>query len=244
MNKTIVIGDIHGRSVWKLIVNIEKPDRVIFLGDYFDSFEFSAVEQMRNFEEIMEYKKSGQAQVILLIGNHDHHYFPGIQGGKTSGYQAGASVSISHLVYENKEHLKIAYSFGEFLFTHAGVSSVFLNDVFGKKELPIEEIEKRLNEQFKYQPKTFEFVSKDSYNNPYGDDQYQGPLWIRPRSLMKANRETLRKDVIQIVGHTERNKVPSIQTTGGRYWFIDTLGTSGEYLIINNGEIFTKSFHN
>lgn len=244
MNKTIVIGDIHGRSVWKLIVNIEKPDRVIFLGDYFDSYEFSAVEQMRNFEDIIGYKKSGQAEVILLIGNHDHHYLPGIQGGKTSGYQAGASVSISHLIYENKSHLQIAYSVNEFLFTHAGVSSVFLKDIFGTSELKIEEIVDKLNEQLRYQPKTFDFASKEQYNNPYGDDPYQGPLWIRPRSLMKANRETLRKEVIQVVGHTEKNKVPSPHTTGGRYWFIDTLGTSGEYLVIDNGETFTKSFHN
>ncbi|NBP57427.1 metallophosphoesterase, partial [bacterium] len=37
--KTIFIGDIHGRSIWKEIVEQEKPDRVIFIGDYFDSFD-------------------------------------------------------------------------------------------------------------------------------------------------------------------------------------------------------------
>ena len=37
--KTIVIGDTHGRSNWKLAIHQDKPDRVIFIGDYFDSFD-------------------------------------------------------------------------------------------------------------------------------------------------------------------------------------------------------------
>ncbi len=66
--KTVVIGDIHGRSVWKLIVETEKPDRVIFIGDYFDSFEFSGVEQIDNFKQIIQYKENNpQVEVVLLI---------------------------------------------------------------------------------------------------------------------------------------------------------------------------------
>ena len=35
--KTIIIGDIHGRSVWKQIVEKEKDaHQIVFLGDYFD----------------------------------------------------------------------------------------------------------------------------------------------------------------------------------------------------------------
>ena len=37
--KTIAIGDIHGLSIWKDIINKENPDKVIFIGDYFDSFD-------------------------------------------------------------------------------------------------------------------------------------------------------------------------------------------------------------
>ncbi len=36
--KTIVIGDIHGRTSWKDIIEKEQTwDKVIFIGDYFDS---------------------------------------------------------------------------------------------------------------------------------------------------------------------------------------------------------------
>ncbi len=50
MKKTLVLGDTHGRSNWKLAIHQEQPDRVIFIGDYFDSVEFSDVEQIDNFK--------------------------------------------------------------------------------------------------------------------------------------------------------------------------------------------------
>ena len=56
MKKTLVLGDTHGRSNWKLAIHQEQPDRVIFIGDYFDSFEFSGVEQIDNFKQIIQYK--------------------------------------------------------------------------------------------------------------------------------------------------------------------------------------------
>jgi len=42
--KTIFIGDIHGQDTWKKIVESENPDRVVFIGDYFDSFDIGAAE--------------------------------------------------------------------------------------------------------------------------------------------------------------------------------------------------------
>ena len=78
--KTLVLGDTHGRSFWKLITHIEQPDRVIFIGDYFDSFDIKGVDQIQNFKEIIEYKETARTkvgtleekkvEVILLIGNH------------------------------------------------------------------------------------------------------------------------------------------------------------------------------
>lgn len=68
--KTIFIGDIHGRDIWKDIVSQEKPDRVVFIGDYFDSFDIKGPVQIHNFKEIIEFKKSGECEVIMLIGNH------------------------------------------------------------------------------------------------------------------------------------------------------------------------------
>ena len=39
MMKIVVLGDIHGLTVWKDIIDEEQPDQVIFLGDYVSSHE-------------------------------------------------------------------------------------------------------------------------------------------------------------------------------------------------------------
>ena len=242
--KTLILGDTHGRSNWKLAIHQEQPDRVIFIGDYFDSFEISGVEQINNFKEIIQYKESNpQVEVVMLIGNHDHHYFPEVGYTGTSGYQAGVGHSITQVIDENRHHLQMAYGFGDYLFTHAGVSPVFLDRVFGKDDWSKESVVVDLNELFRYKPKAFEFSGLESS----GDSTTQTPIWIRPRSLMAVNKnheKGLKKDYIQIVGHTQMKKIDltgSDKFTGGRYYFIDTMDTSGDYLVIQDNIITVNS---
>jgi hypothetical protein len=244
MKKTLVLGDTHGRSNWKLAIHQEQPDRVIFIGDYFDSFEFSGVEQIDNFKQIIQYKENNpQVEVVLLIGNHDHHYFPEIGYTGTSGYQSRIAPSITQVIDENRHHLQMAYGFDNYLFTHAGISPVFMDQVFGENDWTIENVVVDLNELFRYKPKAFEFNGFDGH----GDNTTQTPIWIRPRSLMSANKKHekgLKKDYIQIVGHTQMNKLDltgSDKFTGGRYYFIDTMDTTGEYLIIEDNKLRTNS---
>ena len=242
--KTIILGDTHGRSNWKLATHQDKPDRVIFIGDYFDSFEISGVEQINNFKEIIQYKENNpQIEVVLLIGNHDHHYYPEIGYTGTSGYQSGIAPSITQVIDENRHHLQMAYGFGEYLFTHAGVSPQFMDQVFGIDGWSKENVVVDLNELFKYKPKSFEFTGFD----PYGDSPSQTPIWIRPGSLMSVNKKHkngLKKDYIQIVGHTQMRRLDltgSDKFTGGRYYFIDTMDTTGDYLIIEDNQLRTNS---
>jgi predicted MPP superfamily phosphohydrolase len=242
--KTVVLGDTHGRSLWKLAIHQDKPDRVIFIGDYFDSFEISGIEQIANFKEIIQYKETNpQVEVVLLIGNHDHHYFPEVGYTGTSGYQLGIAPSITQVIDENRHHLQMAYGFNEYLFTHAGVSPVFMDQVFGENDWSIENIVVDLNEMFRYKPKAFDFNGFESS----GDNTTQTPIWIRPRSLMSANKKHkkgLKKDYIQVVGHTTMKRLnleESDKFTGGRYYFIDTMDTSGQYLVIQDNQITVNS---
>lgn len=245
--KTVVIGDIHGRSVWKLIYELEKPDRIIFIGDYFDSFDIKGADQITNFQDIIEFKKSGICEVILLIGNHDHHYFPGVGDTGTSGYQHLLAPSISYVIDENKNHLQMAYQMGEYLFTHAGVSSIFMDKAIGEDSWSVETISEKINELFTYKPNEFKFgahCDNSRILDSSGDNIQQSPIWIRPRSLMSANYDTLRNQVIQIVGHTQVNKIDTKGgATGGRYYYIDCLGTSGQYVIINDDGMGFKSWN-
>ena len=48
--------------------------------------------------------------------------------------------------------------------------------------------------------------------------------------------QEIKHRIIQVVGHTQQNQIDiKGKATGGRYYFIDTLGTSGEYLIWEDG---------
>ena len=74
MNKVLILPDIHGRKFWKKpCENIDNYDKVVFLGDYLDpyNFEFISVEEaIKNFKEIIELKRNNMDKVVLLLGNH------------------------------------------------------------------------------------------------------------------------------------------------------------------------------
>jgi hypothetical protein len=74
--------------------------------------------------------------------------------------------------------------------------------------------------------------------DPYGNSKTQTPIWIRPQALIAGNRDTfLKTDYIQVVGHTQVRKIDiEGKATGGRYYFIDILDDSNQFLIYEGGE--------
>lgn len=236
--KTVVIGDIHGNPIWQDIVNYNLPKRVIFLGDYFDSFTVSPIDQLKNFQNILSYKNlNPDVEVIMLVGNHDHHYLPYIGNSNTSGYNRSFAMQYGEELM--KADLKMAYQFNNYLFSHAGISHTFYTKYFND-EKDIDEVAENINALFHYKPKAFSF--SDFYKDPYGDDVFQSPIWIRPRSLMNDNKNSfLKHNYIQIFGHTKVQKVDTKgAATNGRYFAMDSLETSGEYMIINKGIKFNS----
>jgi hypothetical protein len=119
----------------------------------------------------------------------------------------------------------------EILFTHAGVSSIWLEMNYGRWQDEYATIAEVVNDLWKHKPDSFLFNGRD----PYGNDTYQTPIWIRPPALMRANG-TFKKDIIQVVGHTKVDKIDiEGKATGGYYYFIDAIG-KGQYLIIEDGQ--------
>lgn len=231
MEKILIIGDVHGNPIWKDIVIKEQPTTCIFIGDYFDNVQgITPIEEMSNFESIINFKLSGKCKVHILLGNHDYHYWVGVKE-EYSGYKPIMRHSYQSLLYDNKEHLKMCHREGEFLFTHAGVSEKWL-EVNGWDQTM--EIDEWVNEMFKYKPSIFGFQGWD----PYGDSPISSPIWIRPPSLQACNKDNLKNKFIQVVGHTQQTKIDKKgKSTGGRYYYIDTLNTSKEYMMIVDNEI-------
>ncbi len=230
--KTIVLGDTHGRSLWKeIIIKHSDFNRLIFIGDYFDTHEkTTGEEQLNNFLDICEFKrKSIDKEIILLIGNHDHHYWPGVTDC-CSGYQPHMRPSFQHALEDNKDLLQMCYEDHEHRFySHAGISKEWLsyNNI-------TDDFEQNINELFKYRPNAFSYFPGD-YSG-YGDHVRQSPIWIRPNSLYRSGI-----DNIQIIGHTYQPDINLLKSGRQGYYLIDTLGTSKEFLIINDETISKDS---
>jgi predicted MPP superfamily phosphohydrolase len=225
--KTLVIGDIHGRSVWKDIIEQETPDKVIFIGDYLDSFYIHPLKQLSNLKDIIEFKKTSNIEVILLLGNHDYHYLDGILE-YYSGYKHQFRPTFENTLMSNIELFDISHQMGNILFTHAGVSETWYDSISQYiNHLTDLSLSDKLNILFKDKPNLF----KHGNYNSYGDDVRCSPIWIRPKSLIKNN--SFLEEYIQVVGHT--NGVPNLLEPN--YYFIDVLDTINKFLLIENNEI-------
>ncbi len=224
--KIIALGDLHGLSKWKQIVENETYDKVIILGDMFDSFDIKSDDIHANFMDIVEFKRSQPDKVVLLLGNHELNYLS--HGQKCSGYRPETKVCMSHILDElvKNGEMKVCHKEDDVIYTHAGVTKTWCDD----NGIDIDDtIDTQINELFLRNYKPFIFQSRSFRTSPYGDDVFQSPLWIRPYSLKEDKIDGFR----QVVGHTPKRTV----TIEDNIAFTDCLEHGdGSYLVIENGE--------
>jgi hypothetical protein len=246
MDRTIVLDDPHGSSFWKYVINNEKCNRLLFLGDYWDSLYIPFTDQANNFRDIVEFKKNGGIETILLIGNHDHHYFPDIGDTGTSGYQRDNAPTIGSLLEENRELFQMAYAMDNFLFTHAGVGSGWIDMI---KEAMDEMRDHKLNTAQDYADfvnKVWKLAPKQFIFNgwhPAGDNVGQTPIWIRPDSLIQDSKKLQKQGIKQVVGHTQMRRIDIVHTPAkGEFYFTNTNDKvyNKQFLIIEDGEAYVK----
>lgn len=195
--KLLIISDLHGSDRWKLPVNNETYDKVIFLGDYLDSRSISYDKQISNFNEIIEFKKSNR-KAILLLGNHEYHYLPNVTQ-KYSGFSPFLKLILENNLnfYVKTGLLKLGYLIDNIVITHAGVTNTWAKN----NNININNLNYSLNKTLKENIKSLEF-RKENPQDFYGDDIIHSPIWVRPKSLLTDKLNGF----YQIVGHTEINK--------------------------------------
>ena len=219
---TIAIGDVHGLDLWRDVVEAHPECRVVFLGDYLDPYRYvHKGKLLDNLRAIMQLKRDRPEDVVLLLGNHDMHYFCD-EACVGTRFDMEIAADASKLFLDNIHLFQYAFQYGEYLFTHAGVSlEWFDNDFCGDAARPI----------------------ADQLNNPAAD---QVPALLRVGSarggracdtggIFWADKSELEEPLYgftQIVGH---NRVAEVTEHtgpgGGKIVFCDCL-RNGLYLYI------------
>lgn len=131
-NRIIAIGDIHGSAKWKDIVDENKNATIVFLGDYLDPYHINDYDELwNNFVDIIRFKQDNIDRVVLLLGNHDLHYFCDDMSIGTR-YNFLLAERIRRMFLNNRELFQYAYQVKNIIFTHAGISHPwFVNDFKG-----------------------------------------------------------------------------------------------------------------
>ena len=262
--KILSIGDIHGRNKWKNIIfgslldydhwrkeadegiaefmadqykMLNDVDKIVFVGDYVDSFDVPNVEMKQNLEDLIHFKKIFPDKVVLLLGNHDIQYI--VPDQYCSGYRPEMKYDFGDLFQKNIDLFQMAYYHERVidgrhkrtLWTHAGVTQGWLrqakrsftsdhykfrDEFVGMEDARPDEI---LNKMWEYRHTALFNVDADSG----GMSQYGGPLWVRPRRLVWEALE----GYDQIIGHTPqptiRTKIPLHCEEAERTDMIDTI---------------------
>jgi predicted phosphodiesterase len=212
MEKFTVLGDIHGLTVWKDVVKKNPTGKIIFLGDYLDPYQnISFEKQQDNLLEIIELKEKNPDRIILLLGNHDCHYFdPNCE--RSTRYNYSHSNIIKEIFEENKDLFEYNYIHKNYIFSHAGIDEKWMNTHFFDLN--------NLNEVL---------ISPHIFDVGYmrgGEYRVGGPMWIDIRELT-----TPLKDYIQVVGHNQVETVTYCDySNGGKVIYCDCFQYNNSYL--------------
>lgn len=198
----LVIPDVHGYDYFP-IKGFTKYDKIIFLGDYWDSFDKSFSEQLDIFEKIILIKEHLGDKAILLWGNHDYHYYNTSGKHRCSGYQDSNAGVIHQYMKQHEKLFKFVHveevdKDTYFLFSHAGVTDTLLYEVTNNYDFDIP-VYDFINENGHNIKELFYCSSVNGGRNPY-----DGLMWVRPNELLNdpiADGECW----VQVVGHTFDN---------------------------------------
>ena len=222
--KLIVIGDVHGRSSWKNLIDHSALN--VFVGDYFDPYDDISFEDLKqNFLDIIKFKIQYPENVVLLYGNHDYHYF--YKGDRSTRYDYMHAGDIMHLFTEFA-HLfyGVAYSPSDnYLISHAGLTKEwadkYLKDI--NSESPVKTIESAINNLWESDKLPFAFEPNYWPGDCYGTSPTHSPIWVRDETLYR-HAFNMNLSWIQIMGHTQHIDIIKTGRVTENLIFVDCLG--------------------
>lgn len=233
--KVAVIGDIHGTTKFldcyiKIQENDPDVDKIIVLGDWFDPYidvDFDIM--IERYNEFVDIWKSDD-RIISILGNHDIAGYIVYNDCTNRTVRFGKMKQrITDVIEPNLSESYLTYKIGDYMFSHAGVSQDWLNDIGQYASCnyvdDIMNCKKGWTEDELTDICTF-------YSNDwsgYGDNKHQSCVWIRPNSLNISAID----DYNQVVGHTRLEKITKFSLKNGKdLWIVDD-DQKPNYLILN-----------
>jgi hypothetical protein len=208
--KTISIGDVHGSDLWKG-VRPDDADKIIFVGDYSDSFHHTDNQIADNLLDIIAFKKGYPDKVVLLWGNHDIQYLFDYKHHGCSGYRESMYSFMHSTFLDNVELFQIAHQIENTVWTHAGIHRGWWDMRFhGNRE---DDIATQLQDAFnRYDETLFDVGHRRGGYYDVG-----GPLWA-DKSEIFSNPASI---CDQIIGHSKVEGIVTVQKNGRTVIAID-----------------------
>jgi hypothetical protein len=149
MLRTLVIPDIHlHHETAEKIISFVKPDKIVFLGDYWDDFD-DTPQMVCDTAEWFKWSIN-QSNRIHIAGNHDIMYwFPDNSNIRCGGYEQYKAIAINDIVKpKDWNKLKFFHVLDDWFLTHGGIHPYWIDPVKFRKNEPVtitkEELVKKL----------------------------------------------------------------------------------------------------
>lgn len=227
MSRVLAVPDVHGNKIVlenaKVAYEKHKPDFVVFVGDYVDSHVDgnSWIQQQEQLKAILDWKKELNKEkeiCFTLFGNHDLSYMYNYGGVECSGHQFFVSQDIQEFFCEHWNEFQAIKVIDNWIFSHAGITQQWLDfplgGNFSKEPIDGENQYWTLDDVNRhFRNKNLKYFNHNSYD-PYGDDEHEGCMWIRPPALIRMGLEGYN----QCVGHTVLDLTDSMYM---EYWGLE-----------------------
>ena len=224
--KVTICPDVHGRNYWKQI-DPKSCDKIIFIGDYVDSFDISNDDIINNLLDIIQFKKDNEDKVVLLWGNHDETYLNLVSGNYIcSGYRSDIAYDLYDIFYPNQKLFLNAYQIGNTIFTHAGIQDNWFKERFKGDFL---QLEYSIAEQLNMPLNQSQIDALHQVGNLRGGmrGDVGGIFWCDKNELKKPL-----EGFMQVVGHTHVSEPMKYTYKDAEVWFTDCHRNNIEFLTL------------